>query len=203
MKKNPFPLPTPLELRQLRKLALLASEATKKGWCPATAGNFSLRGKNGLFWQSPSGIDKSQLKATRFVPVGIEDCHLVNPISKKPSDETPIHAGIYRLKPEVICISHVHSPHLIRFMQNREKLIFSNQEILKAFGGKTHAITLEPPMIENTQDMPDVASRLPDLISDQIPILIIRDHGVYAWGSSVEKTFFYLEALEFLCQSSQ
>ena len=197
--QNPFPKPSALQRYYLKQLTDFAAKASNNGWCPATAGNFSIRGNGNLFWQSPSGVDKSALQARAFIPIDGKSFEPVNPLSRKPSDETPVHGRIYQLFPEVNSVFHVHPPNLIKRLTQNLPLIFEGQEILKAFGFKSHLDRLEIPILANSQDMHGLASNLELSQLQSAPLLVLDGHGVYSWGINASKAFTYIEALEFLC----
>jgi methylthioribulose-1-phosphate dehydratase len=55
------------------------------------------------------------------------------------------------------------------------------------------------PVFENDQDIARLAGVIEPMLLANPPIgYVIRGHGVYAWGTSVEHAYWRLEALEFL-----
>ncbi|MEQ1504014.1 MAG: class II aldolase/adducin family protein, partial [Myxococcota bacterium] len=47
--------------QSLEQLVAIARRAAARGWVPATSGNFSVRGPDGV-WITPSGADKGALQ---------------------------------------------------------------------------------------------------------------------------------------------
>lgn len=201
MSINPFPLPTPLQSIELKTLVGLTRRTYERGWNFATAGNFSIRGSNRLMWQSPSGVNKGNMYPQQFVPVDIDSLYSPRPDAARPSDETPLHAGIYRNAPMARAVLHVHSPALVRESQRREAMVFEGQEMGKAFGAVEFSERIEIPMIPNTQDMEALGQIVQNHMNPNIPVLILKGHGIYAWGPSSETALSYIEGLEFLCQT--
>lgn len=198
----PFPCPSPLAAVRLQKLVELAVITFERGWNPGTAGNFSIRQDDELVWQSPSGVLKGQLQASQFLPIHLTSALCVNPEAAKASDETPLHLAIYRADPTARAVMHVHSPNVIR-SSRQSPLEFCQQEIQKAFGEKTHDTKTKIPVIDNTQDMIGLAKKVKKHLDLNIKILILREHGVYAWGREPDEAFHRLEALEFLCKTQK
>lgn len=198
---NPFMVPTALQLVELKRLAALARQSHGRGWNHGTAGNFSIRGHGSVMWQSMSGGMKGDLTAEAFVPVDIETVRPFRPQGAKPSDETPLHAAIYRRWPKARAIVHVHPPFTVRLSGARKVLTFEDQEMGKAFGLEAFAKTVTLPMVANTQDMNRLSQDIDQWFHEQVPCLILRHHGVYAWGPSADKAMAFIEGIEFLCQT--
>ncbi|MDQ3925770.1 MAG: class II aldolase/adducin family protein [Actinomycetota bacterium] len=67
----------------------------------------SVRTPEGNVLITPSGLDYEVLEPEDVVLVDREDRPLEGPL--KPSRETPMHAGIYRLRPRVGAVVHTHA----------------------------------------------------------------------------------------------
>ena len=71
--------------------------------------------------------------------------------------------------------------------------------MIKAFEGQTtHDTTAILPVFENSQDMQQLAAVVAPRISADVPGYVLRGHGVYAWGRTVEQATANFEAIEFL-----
>lgn len=200
-KLNPFIQPSALTALRLKDLCALAANAYLKDWTPATAGNFSIRQTNNIIWMSPSGKDKGKLKPNEFIAVDLSSKQPLNPMAAKVSDETPLHLAIYSADPSASAIAHVHSPELLRLSANKEQLFFEGQELQKALGETTHETKITLNIIDNTQDMQWLASQLSTSLDLKHKLLILKNHGVYSWGTNPEEAFRRLEALEALCRT--
>lgn len=152
-------------------------------------------------WQSPSGVNKGNMTPQQFVPVHIDTLNSPRPDAARPSDETPLHAAIYRHVPTARAVLHVHCPAVVRESMRRDSMLFEGHEMGKAFGAVSFAERIEVPMIPNTQDMDSLGQSVTQYIHADIPVLILKGHGIYAWGPSSEKALSYIEGLEFLCQT--
>lgn len=58
------------------------------------------------------------------------------------------------------------------------------------------------PILENSQDMTVLAQQLSALLSEQpnIPGFLLRGHGLYTWGASIQEAKRHVEILEFLLE---
>ena len=182
--------------REGRRLAAL-------GFMACTAGNLSVRlpGEPLRVLVSMSGIDKAQLTAERFIACGADGAPLAGD-PRKPSDETRLHLALYQAT-GCGAVAHGHPPQAVALSladPSRTRLTFSGIEMQKAFAGtRTHACERTLPIIENSQDMEELArwalaTRQPD-----VPAVLVRGHGVYAWGTSPAEAGRHLETVEWLC----
>ncbi len=179
------------EARRLSALGLMA----------CTAGNLSARlgGSTGDLLVSPSGIDKGDLTADAFIRCAAEGTPLEP--GRKPSDETRLHAALYRAT-GCGAVVHGHGIHAVALgLRGGDRVVFSGIEMLKAFAGTTtHACTRTIPIVENDQDMTPLAERVLAARVEEMPAVLVRGHGVYAWGRTVAEAGRHLETVEWLCR---
>ena len=142
------------EFIQLNQLSNLAVYLDNRHAIPATSSNFSLRCNENSFFISKSGIHKRDLNPSRFVRVDLNGI-AVNSISPKPSDETLLHAIIYKLFPNANVVAHSHAKEFEKF--KCPNYIFEGHELLKAFGHKNHIDNFILPVFQNTQDIAALA----------------------------------------------
>jgi methylthioribulose-1-phosphate dehydratase len=184
-------------------LADLAAEARRlsaAGFMACTAGNLSVRLEGGSVAMSPSGVDKGALEPSDFIVLG-EDGRPVPPDARKPSDETALHLALYRqLGCGAVC--HGHPPHAVALSLDAAQAIrVHGIEMQKAFAGNaTHERELLMPVIENSQDMAELSRRALGAIRAEVPAVIVRGHGVYAWGRHPKEAARHLETVEWLCR---
>ena len=170
------------------------------GWVPATAGNISLRLRDGLVAITRSGGHKGFLGPDGVIQVGL-DGRPRRP-TDRPSAETGLHCGIYRHFPEAGAVLHGHSvPVTVLSRLASDTIPLAGYELLKAFPGlPTHDAAVELPVFGNDQDIDrlqaEVASRWAKGAS--VPGYLIRGHGIYVWGADMPQALLRLEAVEFM-----
>jgi methylthioribulose-1-phosphate dehydratase len=172
-----------------------------RGWAAATSGNFSVRAGTRILI-TPSGLDKGLVTPADLIEVDEEGQVLVG--SGKPSAETGLHLVLYRARPHVGAILHVHTVWntlLSGRCAGQPFVSIQGYEILKGLSDVTsHTHVERIPLLENTQDYArlcrDLAAAL-DGFPDAHGVLLTR-HGLYTWGQSVADARRHLEALEFL-----
>lgn len=173
----------------------------QQGWSPATSSNYSHRINSEQALLTVSGKHKGQLTADDLLAVNWRGVSLE--AGKKPSAETLLHTQLYQWKPEVMAVLHTHSVNatVLSRLEQGEQLVLQGYELQKAFQGiTTHESTLYLPIFENNQTIPELAQQVAAWLStDPIcPGYLIRGHGLYTWGTSMQETLRHLEAFEFL-----
>lgn len=203
MTLNPFPTPSPYQKTLLNELVRVAERCYNRGWSWGTAGNFSIRGSDGLIWQSPTGLCKGELRPELFVAVNLETELATEPFSQKPSAEMPVHAGIYKAVPDAHCVVHTHPHESVALSFGKSEFVFTGEEMVKALGTPSHQDKVVIPILKNPN--PNEMKTFSPLVNRGVrapaKMVILEGHGVYAWGKTPLEAMAYLEALEFLCQS--
>jgi methylthioribulose-1-phosphate dehydratase len=176
------------------------------GWVPATAGNISVRLAPGCIAITRSGGHKGFLTEAGLMCVDAAGAPLT--AGAKPSAETLLHCQIYAAFPKAEAVLHGHSvaATVLSRATAAPTMRFAGYELLKAFQDQTtHATALDLPLFDNDQDIARLARAIAPLLPDCRMGYLIRGHGVYIWGPSMDVALARLEALEFLlaCELEQ
>ena len=121
----------------------------------------------------------------------------------KPSAETLLHVQIYNRFPNARCILHPHSVNatLLSLVADGD-IELQDYEILKAFPGiDTHECKVTVPVFVNDQDICRLSTAVEKRMMDSEEVFhgyLIRGHGFYTWGNSVDDALRHVEAFEFL-----
>ncbi len=172
-----------------------------QGMVPATSGNFSARLDDGKLAITVSGRHKGKLTPDDIMRVDAEGQSLDG---RRPSAETLLHVYIYRRYPDARYILHPHSVNatvLSRLCDDWLQL--QDYELLKAFPGiDTHEHSVRVPVFDNDQDIARLAQKVDACLDslDAVPGYLIRGHGFYTWGDSLDDVLRHVEAFEFLFQ---
>jgi methylthioribulose-1-phosphate dehydratase len=171
-----------------------------RGWAPATAGNYSavLARDPLVLAVSASGVDKAALDGRHFVAVD-EDGRVTGGYGR-PSDETAVHLAVVRAR-SAGAVLHTHSVWSTVLSQTDGHVEIRGFELLKALAGvATHEHVERLPVVENTQDYGAMAASVVDALAAHPGChgLLLRGHGLYAWGRDVAEARRHVEALEFL-----
>lgn len=169
-----------------------------QGMVPATSGNFSARLENELAI-TVSGRHKGKMTTDDIMKVDL-DGHSLD--GRRSSAETLLHVYIYKRYPSARVVLHPHSVNATVLSQLCDDwLSLSDYEILKAFPGvDTHDCTVKIPVFDNDQDITRLAQQADEVLAtlDNPPGYLIRGHGFYTWGETMEETLRHVEAFEFL-----
>jgi methylthioribulose-1-phosphate dehydratase len=198
----------PIHLEEIQRIFFalreIKSEFATKGWFPGTSGNLSMmvgdkQAETFTFAITASGKDKSKQTAEDFLIVN-EQCISTEATLLKPSAETQIHAEIYRLT-NAKAIFHVHTVYnnLVSEMYaplNHVPVV--GVELIKAFNIWEEDAEIKIPILPNYADIAKIAAQIPAQINSRIPGIVLRNHGVYAWGENAFAAKRHLEAFEFL-----
>jgi methylthioribulose-1-phosphate dehydratase len=170
-----------------------------QGLVPATSGNFSARLDNGNYAITVSGRHKGKLEPTDIMRIDADGKSLDH---RRPSAETMLHIDIYNRYAEAQLILHPHSVSATVLSRlSGHEVVLSGYEILKAFPGiDTHNIECYIPVLDNDQDISRLAKKVATTFTQdhRLPCYIIRGHGYYTWGDSLDAVLRHVEALEFL-----
>jgi methylthioribulose-1-phosphate dehydratase len=170
-----------------------------RGWVPATAGNISVRIAQRRIAITRSGGHKGFLDA--FSVIEVDDRGAVITPDARPSAETLLHCQIYRRCPDAGAVLHGHSvaATVLSMIEPGPTLRVTGYEVQKAFHHQTtHEAVLHLPMFDNDQDMRRLAEVVEPHIETAVLGYLIRGHGVYVWGETMDTALARLEALEFL-----
>jgi len=177
--------------------------AALRHWVPATSGNFSVRIDADTIAITRSGVDKGNLQ-----PADILIQPLAVPLLPGSSAEAELHTALYRQRPELGAIFHVHSPAatvLSRLAAPEGRLRLTGWELQKALSGvRTHEAIVEIPVFANDQDISALSGRVDARLAEPgrdaivAPGYLLAGHGLYAWGATEAEASRHLEALETL-----
>lgn len=177
----------------VRAAAILAG----RGWAPAGSGNYSHR-RPGGFSITVSGARKGEISPALVMRLDVGG-HPVD--GRTPSAETALHLAIYDHFPEAQAVLHTHSIAAVVVSRLTSKdLKLRGYELLKAFPGvATHDCDIALPVFDNSQDMAALAAEVSAKLGKQAaPAFLIRDHGLYGWGQSMDEALNVVEAAETL-----
>lgn len=179
-------------------LAAAGRRCDGRGWLPATAGNFSVRLDAERVAITQSGRRKGSLAAGDVMAIGLDGGNLS---PGRPSADTPLHLALYRRNSAIGAVVHGHS--VAATVLSREAgaaITFRGYELQKLFAGAPDPEALvQFAIFDNDPDNSRLAQRIDAAIDPATaPGYVLRGHGVYIWGGSMEQALARLEAIEFI-----
>ena len=202
---HPLP-PHDLVKGAIEAVIAAGSFASRRGWIPATSGNFSVRVDAGHVALTRSGADKGALSQEDVLIQPLRESLLPNS-----SAEALLHLDIYEDDPLVGAVFHIHSRAAALISRAHLEAGFvrlTGWELQKAFAGvRTHEAAIDIPIFVNDQNIPELAVRIAEhramsRNSNRLtsPGYLISSHGLYAWGQNSREAMRHLEAFDALLE---
>jgi methylthioribulose-1-phosphate dehydratase len=176
-----------------------------RGWALGTSGNFSA-----VISREPlrlaitsTGLDKGRLNETQFLE--IDNGTEVVRGDGRPSAEALLHVAVVRaLNAGAVLHTHsVWSTVLSSWHATQGGIALEGYEMLKGLEGvRTHKHREWLPILENSQDMRELAEKVTTTLRETPGIhgFLLREHGLYTWGASLQEAKRHVEILEFLME---
>lgn len=166
------------------------------GWMRGTSGNVSVRDGSDVL-VTASGIDKSAVEPTDAVLIDSRGEALPGQ-DRRPSAEAPVHAAVIA-EAGAEAVVHVHSLAAVEAAARWPGGVpLVDVEQLKGIGRGAHGDTVLVPVVANSQDMEDLSARILAARDPGVPGVIVAEHGLYAWGSSLGEAIDRTESFDWL-----
>jgi methylthioribulose-1-phosphate dehydratase len=188
-------------------LARIGRRFYARGWALGTSGNFSA-----VMSRRPLrlAITRSGVSKRELGPAHILQCDerggVVGRKSGTPSAETFLHIEIARRR-RAGAVLHTHSVWSTVLSDRHAAeggLLIEGYEMLKGLKGVTsHDHREWIPILDNDQDMRRLAYVVGDTLAqhERAHALLLRRHGLYTWGDTLEEAERHVEILEFLLEA--
>ena len=153
------------------------------GYNDSHSGNIS--GRDGAaMWITPTGACADTLEAKDFV-----GCRLEEDPPQEASGDANLHLAVYRQNPRAQAIVHSHCPHAVALTLNGEDFVPPD------FEGQLYFPVV--PVITVPYDVyfEQAAEQVAKVLAEH-PICIVRGHGVYAWGETLNLAYKWTCSLE-------
>ena len=177
-------------LSKIEKIIEYGKRCGEKNYTPGYSGNISARHENGMLITT-SGSSNGYLLENDIVYTNFEGKSLEE--GKKPSSEKFLHIEIYKKRPDINYIIHVHAPYLSSFASAGKDLMAPIMaENVFYFGGiplADYALPSTMELVENTVKF-----------FDKFDAVLMANHGFVVASKTIEDAYMKLELAESYAQ---
>ena len=153
-------------------------------------GNISARKGNWILIKK-RGCMLGSLKKSDFVLTTIEPNEFLD---RHASVELKVHRSIYQKVKHANAVIHLHSPFTVAMSLKKEVIVPEDSEGKFLLG--------EVPVLSFSQTISsdEVAKTLPEYFSKGVKVCVVKNHGLFAVGETVEESLKYASCLENSCR---
>jgi L-fuculose-phosphate aldolase len=180
---------TESELRE--QMCEIGRRLYHRGYVSANKGNLSVRLNADEVLCTPTLISKGFMRPDDLATVDMDGKQKSGVRSR--TSEIKLHLSIYRHRPNVHAVIHTHAPHVTAFAITGEKIPQNIHPEMEFFVGPVPTAPYRTP---GTQEFAD--SVVPYL--DQTRAIVLSNHGLVAFGSTLEEAWFVTEIVESYCR---
>lgn len=150
----------------------------------------------------PSGVDYDKMKASDMVVLDLDGNKIEGDYN--PSSDTPTHLELYKAFPKIKGITHTHSNYATSFAQaGKEIEVFGTTHADYFYGSIPVTRHLnESEVAENYEKNTGkvIIEAFKNIDYMAIPGVLVRSHGVFAWGESVNDSVHNAVVIEELAK---
>lgn len=142
-------------------------------------------------------ITASNAPLREITPDSLVLCDLKGAVIEKnqhlrPSKETLFHAGVYRVRPEVRCVIHVHPAYSVVWTLQKKPLpLYTESAKLKLID-----VPIIPDAAPGSQELAENVVRTVAAAPANITAFLMEGHGILALGRTMQECFHQVELLE-------
>jgi L-fuculose-phosphate aldolase len=157
----------------------------------SAGGNISCK-KDGRFFITASGRSLRNLTKDDVLEINENGSVVGESHGLKPSKEAHLHLCVYRLKPEVKSVIHVHPINIVAFTVAGWTFPLNTA----ASGQKIRETTFAQFALPGSQDLVLNVEKAIKLASDNVQLVIMERHGILSYGEDLYSCFNLAELLE-------
>lgn len=153
------------------------------GYNDSHSGNASVRAGDTI-WVTPTGACADTLMENDLVECRIDGAH-----GDGASLDAPLHIRVYQQNPEARALLHSHGAYSVAMTLNGEDFTPAD------FEGQLYFPRVPVATIRYEEYMERSPQQVAETLA-QYPIMIVRGHGVYAWGENLNLAYKWTCSLE-------
>ena len=162
----------------------------ERGWVANHDGNVSALSAPGRLVATPTSFSKRLCTADQLIIV--DDRRRVVRGRNRPFSEIGLHFLVYGRRPDVGAIVHAHPPYATARACAGKALPCFLPESVVSLGREIPLVSFAPPGAE--------AEKALEPYVDSHDVVLLEQHGLFAWGADVETALLRFELAEHLCR---
>jgi L-fuculose-phosphate aldolase len=174
----------------IEELVEYSKLAWDRGLTESTGGNMRVRIDANTIYITPHSSIKHFLKPKDIIKISLDDRVIEG--DGEPSSERKMHFLIYKERPDINCVFHVHPTYATAFAVSNERIPINT---LPEAALLLREIAYLPYRMPGTQEFADVFT--PELKAGR-DVFILQNHGVTVIGKSIKAVYEKLETLDFV-----
>jgi len=183
-------MPSERELRH--QIVSTARALHARGWVANHDGNVTARLDRGRFLATPTATSKADVDDGNLLVVDAGGARLSG--TARPFSELSMHLAVYEHRDDVHAVVHAHPPHATA-------IACSDSAVLERPFIAEAVVSIGPSIPTVPFAAPGAAAR--DALVPHLPrvdAVLLANHGVFAWGATVEQAYLRLELVEHLAR---
>jgi L-fuculose-phosphate aldolase len=164
----------------------------QRAYVDGNGGNISVRVADDLVLCSPTLVSKGFMQPADLCLVDMQGDQKAG--SRKRTSEVLMHLSIYRTTPQAIACVHAHPPYATGFAVAGVRPPSCMVPEMELFCGE---VPIAPYMTPGSPEMGEAVAALAPIHNT----ILMANHGVVAWGKTVEDAYFKMEILEAYCRT--
>lgn len=153
------------------------------GYNDSHSGNASRR-EGDRFWITPTGASADRLEARDLVHCGMDGT-----LGEGASLDAPLHLAVYRAVPQARALLHSHGPYTVA-------MTFDGRDFRPVdFEGQYYFSRIQVIDLEYAHYLEQAPRRVAEALG-RSPVTVVRGHGVYAWGETLDRAYKWTCSLE-------
>jgi L-fuculose-phosphate aldolase len=183
--------------RLRRKVAAVSRRAYRLGLAPGISGNVSCRvpGQDRVLIKA-TGLSLGQLTRQHVLLMDLEG-NVVEPSELRPSKERFFHLEVYRRRPDVGAVVHLHPPYALVFAAAHKLPPLHTGAARTFLGGR---MALVPPAPSGSRELAEAVGQA--LGNPGMRAAILAEHGTVTVGADLDEALYVSEYLEDACRTA-
>lgn len=179
--------------RQLRaQIVDIARQLGERGWVANHDGNVTARVAPDRFLATPTATAKRRVDEASLIEVDSKGTRVSG--TARPFGEMGLHLCVYEARDDVAAVVHAHPPYATAIACSAGNLIEQPfiAEAVVSIGARIPKVPFAMPG--------DDARRALAAVVTDVDAALLENHGVMAWGATVEQAYLRLELVEHLAR---